>query len=117
MTNSIQLDNDYTFLVGTYTDLDALAHQPYAPTSGKGIYTLKIAKDGSLSKQAVTDILNPAVLIPHSNGSMMYAIVETIQNNGDVVQLALDSNHNLSCLLYTSPSPRDGLLSRMPSSA
>ena len=25
--------------------------------------------------------------------------------------------HSLSCLLYTSPSPRDGLLSRMPSSA
>src|SRR5680860_1814304 len=25
--------------------------------------------------------------------------------------------HLLSCLLYTSPSPRDGLLSRMPSSA
>ena len=25
--------------------------------------------------------------------------------------------HNLCCLLYTSPSPRDGLLSRMPSSA
>ena len=24
---------------------------------------------------------------------------------------------NCSCLLYTSPSPRDGLLSRMPSSA
>ena len=24
---------------------------------------------------------------------------------------------NWSCLLYTSPSPRDGLLSRMPSSA
>ena len=23
----------------------------------------------------------------------------------------------MSCLLYTSPSPRDGLLSRMPSSA
>ena len=31
-----------------------------------------------------------------------------------------DKNINLlydSCLLYTSPSPRDGLLSRMPSSA
>ena len=24
---------------------------------------------------------------------------------------------HISCLLYTSPSPRDGLLSRMPSSA
>ena len=39
-------------------------------------------------------------------------------------QLALDrlsmtySWYNIrSCLLYTSPSPRDGLLSRMPSSA
>ena len=26
-------------------------------------------------------------------------------------------NDHISCLLYTSPSPRDGLLSRMPSSA
>ena len=26
-------------------------------------------------------------------------------------------NNFLTCLLYTSPSPRDGLLSRMPSSA
>ena len=26
-------------------------------------------------------------------------------------------SHNSLCLLYTSPSPRDGLLSRMPSSA
>ena len=30
---------------------------------------------------------------------------------------AFKSNPNVSCLLYTSPSPRDGLLSRMPSSA
>ena len=27
------------------------------------------------------------------------------------------SHHTYSCLLYTSPSPRDRLLSRMPSSA
>ena len=30
---------------------------------------------------------------------------------------ALDVLNALCCLLYTSPSPRDGLLSRMPSSA
>ena len=29
----------------------------------------------------------------------------------------LDVTHSYFCLLYTSPSPRDGLLSRMPSSA
>ena len=28
-----------------------------------------------------------------------------------------EPNRILTCLLYTSPSPRDGLLSRMPSSA
>ena len=27
------------------------------------------------------------------------------------------ARQDISCLLYTSPSPRDGLLSRMPSSA
>ena len=27
------------------------------------------------------------------------------------------ANDKITCLLYTSPSPRDGLLSRMPSSA
>ena len=36
----------------------------------------------------------------------------------DVVSfLLLDRDNPNSCLLYTSPSPRDGLLSRMPSSA
>ena len=30
---------------------------------------------------------------------------------------ALEGGQALTCLLYTSPSPRDGLLSRMPSSA
>ena len=28
-----------------------------------------------------------------------------------------EKNASKNCLLYTSPSPRDGLLSRMPSSA
>ena len=34
-----------------------------------------------------------------------------------VVTRGLKYTHSLICLLYTSPSPRDGLLSRMPSSA
>ena len=32
-------------------------------------------------------------------------------------QLAVDLKVPYSCLLYTSPSPRDGQISRMPSSA
>ena len=32
-------------------------------------------------------------------------------------QTTVEHKQNYNCLLYTSPSPRDGLLSRMPSSA
>ena len=46
--------------------------------------------------------------------------------NGNVVQFTAEEEtardneeaaYANACLLYTSPSPRDGLLSRMPSSA
>src|SRR5665647_3629830 len=46
------------------------------------------------------------------------------KEEGKFIQWVMRISHNLiidhyrkSCLLYTSPSPRDGLLSRMPSSA
>ena len=66
---------------------------------------------------------------------MWYAIIsEDIENSlekrasarpahlGRLHQLRDDGHHHVTdevypCLLYTSPSPRDGLLSRMPSSA
>ena len=35
----------------------------------------------------------------------------------DFFERVRKANLSLNCLLYTSPSPRDGLLSRMPSSA
>ena len=38
-------------------------------------------------------------------------------NSGDHVWMIANADTPDSCLLYTSPSPRDGLLSRMPSSA
>ena len=55
----------------------------------------------------------------------VFAYTITITNTGSVpVQLVsrhwiiTDANNQVQdCLLYTSPSPRDGLLSRMPSSA
>ena len=41
----------------------------------------------------------------HASGKVM--------GKADVIKWAMSGD----CLLYTSPSPRDGLLSRMPSSA
>ena len=43
--------------------------------------------------------------------------VNTMGANISVSDLPTDWTRVASCLLYTSPSPRDGLLSRMPSSA
>ena len=40
--------------------------------------------------------------------------IQQIEKSADTIQHAIGSK---PCLLYTSPSPRDGLLSRMPSSA
>ena len=44
-----------------------------------------------------------------------FAVFSAIAASGAVIGLLLGGA--MTCLLYTSPSPRDGLLSRMPSSA
>ena len=41
---------------------------------------------------------------------------ENTKSNYDCV-IGVSGGKDSTCLLYTSPSPRDGLLSRMPSSA
>ena len=55
----------------------------------------------------------------HVNGREV--TLQTILKNGDMVKIQTSKNASPSlhwfCLLYTSPSPRDGTKSRMPSSA
>ena len=48
--------------------------------------------------------------LPLFRGELALCIAVLMNSFGVVLML-------YSCLLYTSPSPRDGLLSRMPSSA
>ena len=43
-------------------------------------------------------------------------VTQNAAKKGDVISVA-ELAAVMGCLLYTSPSPRDGLLSRMPSSA
>ena len=43
--------------------------------------------------------------------------VDDIECDSVVMKIKVYEGESGSCLLYTSPSPRDGLLSRMPSSA
>ena len=49
-----------------------------------------------------------------------FVALNTTTNARTLGASAMGADHEdgeLACLLYTSPSPRDGLLSRMPSSA
>ena len=45
------------------------------------------------------------------------SVREEIDTDRVALRIVIDEGPRYTCLLYTSPSPRDGLLSRMPSSA
>ena len=57
--------------------------------------------------------ISEASLIPDVSGQLA---LKLFQETNDIDTIFIQSNI-VTCLLYTSPSPRDGLLSRMPSSA
>ena len=58
--------------------------------------------------------------IVESSGEELKATLKKEDDGPEQIEIEVeDENSRLAstCLLYTSPSPRDGLLSRMPSSA
>ena len=46
-----------------------------------------------------------------------HVVIDDFFDEGSALALSKEFPDFDDCLLYTSPSPRDGLLSRMPSSA
>ena len=80
----------------------------------------KLCKETGLDSSTV-DILDTVL---DAAGKLAKEEIEPINKPGDNEGLKIDSSGKVTtaagfkdCLLYTSPSPRDGLLSRMPSSA
>lgn len=88
-------EKDYTLLVGSYSELDVLAHQPHSPLPGRGIVSLRWHRDGSLEELGATEVLNPAVLIPHPDGQSVYAIKETIRSNGEITRYTVNPDGSL----------------------
>ena len=60
-----------------------------------------------------SDVVPPSPL-PHTQNNL---ISSSDDDDYDDDEFDDDDTMDYNCLLYTSPSPRDGLLSRMPSSA
>ena len=68
-----------------------------------------------MSKGIITQVIG-AVVDVKFDGDLPEILTALECKNGDN-RLVLEVAQHLGCLLYTSPSPRDRSLSRMPSSA
>ena len=83
---------------------------PVLPMTAKDELAFK-TPDAMMSGQATVDVIQSCV--PNFKNAWKMVNFDT-----DAVLLAIRiATYGETCLLYTSPSPRDGLLSRMPSSA
>ena len=89
------------------------------------VFVVGCARSGT---KLIRDLMNrhPRIRIPKSETELLPYLASIIDSFGDLSQpmafshlcdWAMDSLYFRSCLLYTSPSPRDATLSRMPSSA
>ena len=82
-------------------------------TSASKVSSLSVAPTEDFSKLEILDIhiwgQDPVQQL------LEPTVMELLQRARNIRNLSL--HHTYACLLYTSPSPRDGLLSRMPSSA
>ena len=83
------------------------ATHKYARISARKVRHLASLVRGKFADEAL-DILR---FQPHRGARMLEKVIKSALGNAEHQQAPG------VCLLYTSPSPRDGLLSRMPSSA
>ena len=78
----------------------------------------KTGIDFGVLKNQIGTFYDPKLVIIDPNYLDTLPEKEKLSGYAEVFKHSLISNnHIFNCLLYTSPSPRDGLLSRMPSSA
>ena len=81
--------------------------------------TIQIKLFAVAMQKAGTSELEVDCPLPATLADLEQAILTTCPTLADILphcRFAVDDQF-ATCLLYTSPSPRDGLLSRMPSSA
>ena len=98
---------------------------PVYPVDVAWVVHIEDAADQWLTTLTVDDNGHVVVGVTFQ-GTLAFEGIDSLVNveDEDLAVVALDGEtglalwgHAYGCLLYTSPSPRDGLLSRMPSSA
>ena len=115
---------------GVITEVNAIVSEVYEPVSDQGQLTVldadhdRVYMDDAKSLLLRPDLLEGGgtkVVFTNLHGTGGHCIVPLLKELGfDVLTVPeqdIQDGRFPTCLLYTSPSPRDGLLSRMPSSA
>ena len=94
--------------------------QPTVPQTFRAIDVIRKKRDGiELSQAEIEGLVNAytnADIPDYQVSAWLMAVVLKGMTRAETAALT-DAMLHSGCLLYTSPSPRDGLLSRMPSSA
>ena len=80
------------------------------------LFGRQTVEPGGLTADTGLTWVSQVVILGMHCASCALNIEQTLLAQPGVVSARVDA-HSQRCLLYTSPSPRDGLLSRMPSSA
>ena len=91
-------------LTGNYNKLDSISGSFNGSTTTFNL---------TASSVAMEPVVAPALLVS-VNGVLQQPLTDYTISGSTVTFTTAPAS---TCLLYTSPSPRDGLLSRMPSSA
>src|SRR5664279_556456 len=106
-------------LVGVGAVALAVVQPTFGGSSGSKYITSTVST-GTVSAQSVANGTIAASTVYGLRFGSMPDIVSsastTSGSGGTTSSNSSSSSSSSSCLLYTSPSPRDGLLSRMPSS-
>ena len=103
----------------------------FAQLREMGIRTVMVTGDNPLTAKAIAAEAGVDHFVAEATPEDKLALIRAEQSGGRLVAMTGDGTNdapalaqadvgvamNSGCLLYTSPSPRDGLLSRMPSSA
>ena len=114
---------------GIWEELDSMMDLPKVLLTNKEIANFLHAFGRMQEEQKLFQFLNglddvykvqrSQILITHPLPSVetVCSILQQEELQREVLEEEQSINEASACLLYTSPSPRDGLLSRMPSSA
>ena len=110
-------------------NFDASGHSSNVQDLGNGQFEITVPGLGSFDVRLGADFTQagsrqgvisfhplPGVHLPNGLQDLKLTITDGDQDRGST-QFSVPSFDNRGCLLYTSPSPRDATLSRMPSSA